>query len=293
MTAELVRGQNHPLPDTRLEIRVSAGHPVVACAICSDEHRSVRDDGLAHPGAPVLPGVEVPRGATEAPRFTVDLDAVPATVHQISMVLALPGAAGGPAHFGATASPFLAVTDRDGTEVASFTITGLDSETALVAFELYRRQSAWKVRAVGQGYAGGLAQLLGDQGVARAGEQAAEIQRSVAVRPPRTEPAQLRTGSAADGAYIRPSSGARPGQTPSPGPDSTVPDGLTGSGGAQSGPADAQQDDTAGAPTVPGGPIDYAHPRRSSAPPPPPPVAPAAEGGRAARPVAGVATGWS
>ncbi|MFE3123570.1 hypothetical protein ACFXHD_09140 [Streptomyces hydrogenans] len=40
MTAELVRGQNHTLPQTRLEIRVSAGTPVVAGATLGDEHRA-------------------------------------------------------------------------------------------------------------------------------------------------------------------------------------------------------------------------------------------------------------
>ncbi|MEV6786926.1 export associated protein, partial [Streptomyces sp. NPDC051098] len=72
MTAELVRGQNHPLPDARLEIRVSAGHPVVACATCADERGAVRDDWIAHPGAPTVHGVEVPGQATAAPRFAVD-----------------------------------------------------------------------------------------------------------------------------------------------------------------------------------------------------------------------------
>ncbi|MGW6462049.1 TerD family protein, partial [Streptomyces sp. NPDC055078] len=176
MTAELVRGQNHPLPDTRLEIRVSAGHPVVACATCSDEGGRA-DGAVAHPGAPVLPGVEVPGGATEAPRFAVDLNAVPPAVHQVNVLLALPDAAGGPAHFGASAAPFLAVVEADGNEVATFTITGLESESAVVAVELYRRQGAWKVRAVGQGYDGGLAQLFTDQGLAGAREKAAEIQR--------------------------------------------------------------------------------------------------------------------
>ncbi|MEV6400133.1 TerD family protein, partial [Streptomyces sp. NPDC051907] len=182
MTAELVRGQNHPLPDTRLEIRVSAGHPVVACATCADEQGVVRDEWIAHPGAPVLPGVEVPRKAAEAPRFAFDLDAVPDQVHQVSVLLALPEGAGGPAQFGSTAAPFVAVVAQGGDELASFTITGLESETALVALEVYRRQGAWKVRAVGQGYAGGLAELLADQRVARARETAAAIQGAAAER---------------------------------------------------------------------------------------------------------------
>ncbi|MYS66715.1 hypothetical protein GTW66_22655 [Streptomyces sp. SID5473] len=175
MTAELVRGQNHPLPETLLEVRVSAGHPVVACAAGADEGGSVREAWLAHPGAPAVPGVEVPAEAVQTPRFAVDLGAVAEAVHRIHLLIALPEGAGGPAHFGATAAPFLAVISSDGAEIASFTITGLDSETAVVALELYRRQGAWKVRAVGQGYAGGLAQLLADHGLDRAREAADRI----------------------------------------------------------------------------------------------------------------------
>ncbi|MFC4612464.1 TerD family protein [Streptomyces maoxianensis] len=311
MTAELVRGQNHPLPQTRLEIRVSAGHPVVACATCSDPHGAVRDEWIAHPGAPTMPGIEVSRRATEAPRFTVDLDAVPEAVHQVNVLLALPQGAGGPAHFGATAAPFVVVTGQDDAELASFTITGLDAETALVAVELYRRQGAWKVRAVGQGYAGGLAELLADQGLRKARETATAVQETVAVRIPRAEPAQLRT-SAADGAYTRPAT-PRPNPTPgsnqapgsnqtpgpnqtagpdatlAPGPDATLRDGLSAAGAASSQPTP-----TPDAPQPPGGPINYAHPRRQSvAPPSPPPAAAPARPGQPAPPVAGDATGWS
>ncbi|NEA06616.1 TerD family protein, partial [Streptomyces sp. SID10116] len=69
----------------------------------------------------------------------------------------------------------VAVTGLDGTEIASYTITDLDAESAVVALELYRRQGAWKVRAVGQGYAGGLADMLTDQGLPEARELAAAI----------------------------------------------------------------------------------------------------------------------
>lgn len=36
MTAELVRGQNHLLPQTRVEIRISAGSPVTPGATLGD-----------------------------------------------------------------------------------------------------------------------------------------------------------------------------------------------------------------------------------------------------------------
>ncbi|MFJ8076045.1 TerD family protein [Streptomyces sp. NPDC096176] len=289
MTAELVRGQNHPLPDTRLEIRVSAGHPVVACATCVDEQGSVRAEWVAHPGASALPGIEVPGRAEQSPRVALGLDDVPEAVHQVNVILALPVGAGGPDRFGATAAPFVAVMSQGGAELASFTITGLDSETALVAVELYRRQGAWKVRAVGQGYAGGLAQLLSDQGMDQADRTASAIQETAVPRAHRAEPARLHTVADAAAAAAHAADQTSPG-------DVTIPGGPTASGpqpsaaGAGAGP---QQTPTPDLPQMPGGPINYAHPRRQSAPPPPAPAAPQAEPGRPATPVAGDASGWS
>ncbi|MBK3539410.1 TerD family protein, partial [Streptomyces sp. MBT67] len=195
MTAELVRGQNHTLPQTRLEIRVSAGTPVVAGATLGDERGTVRGiEWIAHPGSPQLPGLEVSQQAAADHRLAVDLEALPAGAHRVTVLLALPVGAGGPVRFGAVPAPFVAVTALDGTEIATFTLTDLDAESAVSALELYRRQDAWKVRAVGQGYAGGLAEMLADQGVTDPAALAGSIQeavtrglaRSVAPPPPRT-----------------------------------------------------------------------------------------------------------
>ncbi|WP_326663481.1 TerD family protein [Streptomyces sp. NBC_00385] len=289
MTAELVRGQNHTLPQTRLEIRVSAGAPVVAGATLGDEHGTVHGvEWIAHPGSPQLPGLEVSRQAAAEHRLAVDLDALPEAVHRVTVLLALPLEAGGPTRFGTVASPFVAVTGLDGTEIATFTLTGLDSESAVAALELYRRQGAWKVRAVGQGYAGGLAAMLADQGVAGAAELARSIQeavarglaRSVTPPPPRTPEGGRVRHAGGPGA---PQSAGRPHAAPQPEPLNEP-----------SSPSSVPTTPVAPAPPSAGGPIDYAHPRReSTAPPPPPPAAPPAQPGRPATPVAGDATGWS
>ncbi|MFI0899869.1 TerD family protein [Streptomyces sp. NPDC020983] len=274
MTAELVRGQNHPLPDNRLEIRVTAGTPVVAAVTLGDEAGRVIADRpwLAHPGEPHLEGVEVPRQAAAEHRLAVDLGAMPPSVHVVHVLLALPGAAarpGAPADFGAAPTPRLAVTLPDGTAVAGFSITGLGPETALLAVELYRRQAAWKVRAVGQGYQGGLPALLLDQGVPDAAGVAGAVHAAVdreqarSVAPP------------------PPAAGQR-GGAPAGGP-------ASGASGTSPGPS--------------GGKVDYSHPRRRApqqppaAPPrnggqvPPPPPAPPA--GAPHVPVAGDAPGRS
>ncbi|MFE4545964.1 TerD family protein [Streptomyces sp. NPDC056785] len=308
MTAELVRGQNHPLSQVRLEVRVSAGRPVVAGATLSDEQGRVRGvEWVAHPGAPTLPGLEVSKQAAADHRLAFDLDALPGTVHRVSVLLALPTGAG-PARFGAVAAPFVAVTGLDGSEVASYTLTGLDSESAVVALELYRRQGAWKVRAVGQGYAGGLADLLADQGLPEARRLADSINeavaqglaRSVSAPPPRTpEGDRSRQAAASAPGPDQPHPGPQgaPGTVPPPsspydtpgGQGATVPRQGYQGGGAQTDPSGVAQ------PAPPaGGPIDYSHPgRQTSAPPPPPPTAPPAPPGQPARPVAGDATGWS
>ncbi|MFZ3556759.1 TerD family protein [Streptomyces sp. BH055] len=267
MAAELVRGQNHPLTQTRLEIRVSAGRPVVAGATLADDRGVVRGaDRVAHPGAPALPGIEVPRRAAADHCLAVDLDALPQDVHRVTVLLALPVSDGGAGRFGAEAAPFLAVSGPDGAEQASYTITDLDTESAVVALELYRRHSAWKVRAVGQGYAEGLAALLADQGLPDARALAGAIHDAVArvgdraVAPPPRTP-ETRAPETTDGAHVRAAataghaSGALPPAAPTP-------------------------------PAAPGGPIDYTHPGRQDR-------APSAPAQQPATPVAGDATGWS
>jgi hypothetical protein len=323
MTAELVRGQNHPLPEVRLEIRVSAGTPVVSGATLGDEHGRVHGvEWVAHPGAPTLPGLEVSKQAAADHRLAVDLEALSPSVHRVTVLLALPPGTGGPVRFGAVAAPFVAVTGLDGTEVASYTITGLDAESAVVALELYRRQGAWKVRAVGQGYAGGLAELLTDQGLPEARQLAGSIHeavaqglaRSVAAPPPRLPDAGRPRQTASptpgpDQTHGTTQQGVSGNASSAQGPQATSPYGTSGYGASgardaarpdhpsdQHGgpaPADPPTGTPPASPTA-GGPVNYTHPgRQTTAPPPPPPTAPPAQPGQPTQPVAGDATGWS
>ncbi|MFF4013525.1 TerD family protein [Streptomyces sp. NPDC001843] len=277
MTSELVRGQNHPLSQVRLEIRITAGAPVLAGATLSDDSGKVRGvEWVAHPGAPTLPGLEVSRQAAAEHRLAVDLDAVPEQVHRVDVLLALPSGTGGPLRFGAVAAPSVAVTGLDGTQVARYTITGLDAESAVVAVELYRRHGAWKVRAVGQGYAGGLAALLTDQGLPQADELAGGIQEAVTRGLARSIPAPI-PGLDQPGAASHGSPDAGPLWTPSPS-DGQPPSAVSQS----SQPSGAS-----------GSAVDYTHPRRHTTAPPPAPEAPPGPAGEPVAPVAGDAVGWS
>ncbi|MFL4493161.1 TerD family protein [Streptomyces sp. VTCC 41912] len=276
MTAELVRGQNHPLDGTRVEIRIAADGPVlVGVALGDGQGRLAGTEAVVHPGAPRRPGVEVPSGAAAEQRIAVDLDALPAAVHRLSVLLALPGGPGAPHAFGAAAAPSLVVAQADGTPLAAYVVTGLGLESALVALELYRRRGAWRIRAVGQGYAGGLPELLRDQGMPRASELAAEIEAA-----------------------------AGPGRTPAAVP----PDPVALHHPGQSTVGSSPEAPAAGPDTPPSGDrADYRHPRRSTAPASAPapggvaasapsasgPPAPSAGPGAPTAPVAGDANGWS
>lgn len=62
---------------------------------------------------------------------------------------------------------FIRVVNRaNGVELARYDLSeDASTETAMVFGELYRHGSEWKFRAVGQGYASGLAGIASDYGV--------------------------------------------------------------------------------------------------------------------------------
>ncbi|MFE3629793.1 TerD family protein [Streptomyces goshikiensis] len=307
MTAELVRGQNHPLSRSRVEIRVSAHTPVLALASAGDDAgRLPGPEAVAHPGARAraLAGLEVPGEASGRHRFTVDLDAVGPAVHRVGLVLVLPP--GGPARFGAVPAPYVAVAEPEGAEIAGYTLAGLDSETAVVALELYRRQGAWKVRAVGQGYAAGLGALLADAGLPGPTAVALAAQVMAAAEPEPAVPASAEAAPAAPtapapaavGEAVTPEAVTPASAEATP----TVPQGVRVSREAPPAPPAGQPPDpyvevpgsaSGDAPPT----ISYAHPRRrptSAEPPEPGPQRAQAPGpGEPPRPVAGDAAGWS
>ncbi len=102
----------------------------------------------------------------------------------------------------------------DGPELVRFDIADASSETAFVFGEVYRRGGEWKFRAVGQGYATGLAGLASDYGISIDDEPAAApppTPRSPTAAPPPTP----RSPAAAPPSYSPPGS---PGHQPAPAP---------------------------------------------------------------------------
>lgn len=158
---DLPPGANAPLPAPRVTATVSCAVPVDVSALLVGPDLRVRSDAdLVFFNAPEGPGVRW-ADAGGRQRVRLDLDAVPAGVHAVLIAVSLAGSG----TFGAMPPPQARLTDDEGETAASFTVPGLGPERAIVALEIYRRDGRWKVRAVGQGYTGGLAELVEAHGV--------------------------------------------------------------------------------------------------------------------------------
>ncbi|MFA1539208.1 TerD family protein [Actinomadura monticuli] len=99
--------------------------------------------------------------------INVDLTAVPAECERIVFPVSIYDADNRHQSFGQVRNAFIRIVNRtDGNELARFDLTeDASTETAMVFGELYRHGGEWKFRAVGQGYASGLAGIAMDFGV--------------------------------------------------------------------------------------------------------------------------------
>ncbi|MFK8847693.1 TerD family protein [Streptomyces sp. Ac-502] len=97
----------------------------------------------------------------------VNLAGVPAEVTKIVFPVSIHDAQTRGQSFGQVRNAFIRVVNQaDGNELARYDLTeDASTETAMVFGELYRHGTEWKFRAVGQGYASGLAGIAADFGV--------------------------------------------------------------------------------------------------------------------------------
>ncbi|PKV78776.1 TerD family protein [Nocardia fluminea] len=164
MSATLAKGQNGPLAVSDVVISLQVTAPADLSALLVTEQGKVRTDAdFVFYNQPSGPGVDLRPGPAGQPAsLAVSLSAVPADIDQIRAVITLDDAT---SNFGRFAPPTALVSDASGNQLFSYQIDGLNAESIVIALELYRRQGSWKVRAVGQGYAGGFAALVTDHGV--------------------------------------------------------------------------------------------------------------------------------
>jgi tellurium resistance protein TerD len=97
----------------------------------------------------------------------VNLTTVPPECERIVFPVSIYDADNRGQAFGQVRNAFIRVVDQaDNAELARYDLSeDASTETAMVFGELYRNQGEWKFRAVGQGYASGLAGIAMDFGV--------------------------------------------------------------------------------------------------------------------------------
>lgn len=198
-------GSNIPLSAARVTVDVSAPVRLDVSGLLLTADGKVRsDDDFIFYNQPTGPGVTYRSGGGTAPdAVTVDTAAVPPEIEKI-VVTASPDAAGQTFQ---GIEPTATIREADGGAVlATFTPPQLGTETALVVVEVYRRGGQWKARAVGQGYADGLAGIATDFGVT--------------VEEPAAAPAAPATAPAAPAATApqQPAAAAAPPQPVAPAP---------------------------------------------------------------------------
>ncbi|MCW2904792.1 MAG: stress protein [Streptosporangiaceae bacterium] len=182
------KGTNVPVPVARVRVELGwqkgPGVPDAdASALLLTPAGKVRsDDDLvfynqpAHLSGAVRHEGKQQDGTAVRDTLAVDLSSVEPQVETIVVAASSDGGT-----FGMLRGLHVRVLDADsGAEVARFDSTDATSETAFVLGELYRRNNAWKFRAVGQGYSSGLAGLATDFGIS--------VDEPAAPAPPAAEP---------------------------------------------------------------------------------------------------------
>ena len=106
-------------------------------------------------------------GEGDDEQIKVNLAAVPAEIDKVVFLVSIYEADSRAQSFGQVRNAFIRVVNQAGnTEIARYDLSeDASTETAMLFAELYRNGSEWKFRAVGQGYASGLAGIARDYGV--------------------------------------------------------------------------------------------------------------------------------
>lgn len=166
------KGSNAPVPTTALRVelgwRSGPGVPDADASALLLVGGKVRSDAdfvfynqPAHSSGAVRHEGKRDAAGRVTDTLLVDLARVEPTIETVVLAASTDGGS-----FGRVPDLYIEVRDAAaGTVVARFDSSGATVETAFVLGEFYRRQGAWKFRAVGQGYDSGLEGLATDFGI--------------------------------------------------------------------------------------------------------------------------------
>lgn len=107
------------------------------------------------------------QGEGDDEQLKINLEAVPATVQRIVVVVTIHEAEARKQSFGQVANAFIRIVNEDTeTEIVRYDLSeDYSTETAMVFGEVYHYGGEWKFKAVGQGYAGGLQAMCQQFGI--------------------------------------------------------------------------------------------------------------------------------
>lgn len=166
------KGSNTPVPTTALRVelgwRSGPGVPDADASALLLVGRKVRSDSdfvfynqPTHASGAVRHEGKSDGGGRITDTLLVDLARVEASIETVVLAASADGGT-----FGQVPDLYIEVRDAGSNAViARFDSPGASLETAFVLGEFYRRQGAWKFRAVGQGYSSGLEGLATDFGI--------------------------------------------------------------------------------------------------------------------------------
>ncbi|WP_326731409.1 TerD family protein [Streptomyces phaeochromogenes] len=191
------KGSNVPVPTTGLRVELGwqagPGVPDADASALLLASGKVRSDGdfvfynqANHSSGAVRHEGKQNAGGQVNDTLFVDLARVEPAIETVVLAASSDGGT-----FGQVPGLYIRVVDaQQGTEIARFDSEGASVETAFVLGEFYRRQGAWKFRAVGQGYSSGLAGLATDFGISvdEPQQAAAPVASPAPVAPPVTVP---------------------------------------------------------------------------------------------------------
>ncbi|GAA3490900.1 TerD family protein [Streptomyces cremeus] len=228
----MLKGTNVPVPAQSVRIEVGRGSgpgvpDVDASALLLTGGRVRSDADFVFYNQPVHAsgavrhdGKRPGAGGIVTDTVWVDLARVESAVETVVLAASADGGS-----FGQVPGLHIRVLDAaNGAELARFDSRDATVETAFVLGELYRRQGAWKFRAVGQGYSSGLEGLATDYGIT-VDEPQQPAPAPAPVTPAPTIPTAPSwptpaTASATPQAPVWPTA---PGSTPPPAPVPTAP----------------------------------------------------------------------
>ncbi|WP_354699526.1 hypothetical protein DSM112329_05243 [Paraconexibacter sp. AEG42_29] len=178
----LSAGANAPLPDAptyTVRAKYGAGHMDLIALLLDAGGKADGDDGVVLFSNPVAGGgsVKLTTDDSAGDQVTIDVRALPAKIERIVVATMTDTPRGS---FGSTITTTVADVEFTCPET---------SAQAVQCVELYKRNNAWKVRALGDGYAEGMAKLLSVHGIEVADDPAPAPTPTPAAPPAAATPA--------------------------------------------------------------------------------------------------------